>query len=129
MLPTIAERMGLDCSQSWTLWKDLAMVEMNVAVLYSYKKQGVRMLDHHTLTDSLMRFADSEQRAGRSFYADWGWVVPPMSASLTPTWKTKMTNRILKPNYFYQPDPWTTSTQSGCPFHETASNSSGCPMH
>lgn len=131
MLPTIAEHLGLDCSQSMTLWKDLAMVEMNVAVLHSYKKSGVRMLDHHTLADSLMRFADAEQRAGRPFYADWGWVVPPLSPSLTPTWKTKMTNRILKPNYFYQPAPWeSTSISSGCSFHSQPqpTPTAGCPF-
>ena len=37
MLPIIAEKIGLDCSETMTLWKDLALVELNVAVLHSYK--------------------------------------------------------------------------------------------
>jgi nitric-oxide synthase len=117
-LPEIAKRMGLDCSQNMTLWKDLAMVELNVAVLHSYKQHGVRLLDHHTITETFVTFAKDEEQCGRTLYADWGWVVPPMSASLTPLFKMEMTNRILKPNYFYQPDPWkTATTPSGCPFH------------
>ena len=40
MLPIVAEKMGLDCSDHISLWKDLALVEINVAVLHSYKAWG-----------------------------------------------------------------------------------------
>ena len=33
----VAERMGLDTSTTTTLWKDKALVEVNLAVLHSYK--------------------------------------------------------------------------------------------
>lgn len=119
MLPTIAERIGLDCSQNITLWKDLALVELNIAVLYSYKKRGVRMLDHHTLTDSFMRFAESERRCGRSVQADRDYIVPPISPTTTPTFITEFEgNRKLKPNYFYQPDPWKTATTTEAVFSQ-----------
>ncbi|KGF72665.1 hypothetical protein DO97_07005 [Neosynechococcus sphagnicola sy1] len=119
MLPVIAERMGLDCSQNSTLWRDLALVELNIAVLFSYHQQEVRLLDHHTLTESFMQFADSEHQAGRLVQADWGCLVPPLSASTTPVFHTQFDgNRILKPNFFYAPLPWQRVAQSpGCPFH------------
>ncbi|MEQ9238663.1 nitric oxide synthase oxygenase [Coleofasciculus sp. E2-BRE-01] len=119
MLPIIAQKMGLDCRENMSLWKDSALVELNIAVLHSYKKQGVRILDHHTLTDSFMQFVEDEKRCGRPVHGDWAWLVPPLSGSTTPTYGLELENRLFKPSYFYQPDPWQTKTASqGCPFHE-----------
>lgn len=123
MLPTIAEKMGLDCSSNETLWKDSALVELNIAVVYSYKKHGVRLMDHHTMTEYFMQFLEDEKKCQRPVYADWGWIVPPISGSATPVYSLEMNNRILKPNYFYLPEPWKTeeTRASGgfCPFHST----------
>ena len=121
MLPIIAEKIGLDCSETMTLWKDLALVELNVAVLHSYKKYGVRILDHHALTASFMQFVDDEQQCGRHVYGDRIWLIPPISASTTPVYNVEFENRLLKPNYFYQRDPWQTeSAAAKCPFHHQA---------
>jgi nitric-oxide synthase, bacterial len=121
MLPIIAKKMGLDCSETMTLWQDLALVELNVAVLHSYKKHGARILDHHALTASFMQFVDDEQKCGRHVYGDRIWLIPPISASTTPVYTVEFENRLLKPNYFYQRDPWQTeSTASKCPFHHQA---------
>jgi nitric-oxide synthase len=49
------------------------------------------------------------------------YVVPPISASLTPTFHANFDGeRILKPNFFWQNDPWLsvqTPASGGCPFH------------
>ena len=111
MLPTIAEKIGLDCSENDTLWRDAALVDLNIAVLHSYKKHGVRMMDHHTVTNYFMRFAAEEKRCARPVHADWGWLVPPISGSTTPVYPVEMDNRIMKPNYFYLPDPWTAPAE------------------
>ncbi|WP_166481945.1 nitric oxide synthase oxygenase [Scytonema sp. UIC 10036] len=121
MLPILAEKMGLDCSETSTLWQDLALIELNVAVLHSYKKNGVRILDHHALTASFMQFVDDEQKCGRHVYGDRIWLIPPISASTTPVYTVEFENRLLKPNYFYQRDPWKTESTTGkCPFHHQA---------
>ncbi len=122
MLPKIAEKMGLDCSSNDTLWKDRAVVELNIAVLHSFKQKGVRLIDHHTMTDYFMQFMADEQRCQRPVHADWGWIVPPISGSLTQVYPLEMDNRILKPNYFYQPDPWKSDrdSEAKCPFHQPA---------
>ncbi|WP_308438799.1 nitric oxide synthase oxygenase [Dictyobacter formicarum] len=39
-------------------------------------------------------------------YADWGWIVPPMSGSTTPVFHTPYENRQIMPNFFYQTAPW-----------------------
>lgn len=122
MLPTIAAKMGLDCSSNETLWKDSALVELNRSVVYSYKKHGVRLMDHHTMTEYFMQFLEDEKRCQRDVYADWGWIVPPISGSATQVYSLEMNNRILKPNYFYLPEPWKAKEASAnggfCPFHK-----------
>ena len=41
MLEPVATRMGLDTRKSASLWKDKALVEINVSVLYSFQQQRV----------------------------------------------------------------------------------------
>ena len=106
MLPVIAEKMGLDMSSDETHWKDRAVVELNLAVQWSYRKHKIRMLDHHTIVDYFMKFHGEELDAGRSVHADWKWIVPPISGSTVEAFHMDMVNQILKPNYFYQEDPW-----------------------
>jgi nitric-oxide synthase len=85
MLPVIAERMGLDTRSERTLWRDRALVELNRAVLYSYRNAGVYVVDHHTVAKQFIDHVEREEAAGRSCPTDWSWVNPPMSAALTPT--------------------------------------------
>ena len=118
-LPLIAEKLGLDTRSERSLWRDRAVVELNVAVLHSYEQAGVRMADHHTLTRSFMEFNASEHQCGRSVQVDPRYVVPPISASLTPTFHATFDGeQILKPNFFLQPDPWLkvpTQPSQRCP--------------
>ncbi|WP_437289610.1 nitric oxide synthase oxygenase [Sorangium sp. So ce406] len=105
-LPLIADRLGLDRSRSDTLWQDAALVELNIAVLHSFRQAKVRILDHHALSEYFKKFEQQERECGRPVYADWTWIVPPMSASTMAVFHTNMENKILKPNYFYQDDAW-----------------------
>ena len=109
MLPAIAEKMGLDMSSDETHWKDKAVVELNLAVQWSYRQHKIRMLDHHTIVDYFMKFHGDEQTAGRAVHADWKWIVPPISGSTVEAFHMDMVNKILKPNYFYQEDAWKTN--------------------
>jgi nitric-oxide synthase, bacterial len=83
-LPVVAERLGLDTSNERTLWKDHALVELNVAVLHSFEQAGVTITDHHTESRRFISHVEREERAGRVCPADWSWIVPPLSGSLTP---------------------------------------------
>jgi nitric-oxide synthase, bacterial len=84
-LPVIARRLGLDMRSDRTLWKDRALVELNRAVLHSFREAGVVMVDHHTVARQFMAHVERERDAGRSCPADWSWINPPLSASTTPT--------------------------------------------
>ncbi|CAH2219843.1 nitric oxide synthase, inducible [Pelobates cultripes] len=108
VLQDIGKRMGLDTSKVTSLWKDLAVVEINVAVLYSFQKQNVTITDHHTAAESFIKHMENEHRLRGGCPADWVWLVPPMSGSVTTVFHQEMLNYILSPFYYYQIDPWKT---------------------
>ncbi len=107
MLPVIARRMGLDTRSDRTLWKDQALIELNRAVLDSFAKQGITIVDHHTASRQFIHHEEREKRFGRDIAADWGWIVPPVSGSLCPVFHRSYEDRMEKPNFFYQEAPWS----------------------
>jgi nitric-oxide synthase, bacterial len=100
MLSVVARRMGLDTSTNRTLWKDRALIELNVAVLSSYETAGVKVVDHHTIADQFHRYAQTSARAGEPVHAEWSWIVPPMAGSATPVYGEHYDTAILRPNFF-----------------------------
>jgi len=106
LLPLVAQQMGLDTSSNRTLWQDRAIIELNVAVLHSFAKYRVAIVDHHTACRQFVIHEERERQMGRPVAADWGWIVPPISGSVTPVFHIPYHDATLKPNFFYQPDPW-----------------------
>lgn len=107
VLPEIARGMGLDVHSDRTLWKDRAIVELNVAVLHSYSGSGVAMVDHHTACRQFVFHERKEQALGRVVPAEWSWMVPPISASTTPVFHHPyFPDVIQKPNFFAQRRAW-----------------------
>jgi diguanylate cyclase (GGDEF)-like protein len=106
MLPQIAHEMGLRTSSNRTLWRDRALIELNVAVLHSFHTAGVAMVDHHTASRHFVRHEAAEQQAGRDVPGDWTWLVPPISGSASPIWPRAYKKETLKPAYLYQKNPW-----------------------
>ncbi|MBL18036.1 MAG: nitric oxide synthase [Crocinitomicaceae bacterium] len=106
MLPKVAKLMGLDLKDKTSIWKDRALVELNLAVLYSFKKAGVKIIDHHSASKQFMQFMRKEEKEGRDVTADWAWIVPPISGPTMEVFHTEMNDDIKSPNYFYQKDAW-----------------------
>ncbi|KAM4705244.1 nitric oxide synthase 3 [Rhinophrynus dorsalis] len=102
----VAKRLGLDTKKTSSLWKDKAALEINIAVLYSYQSDKVTIVDHHAATESFMKHMEHENRLRGGCPADWIWIVPPTSGSLTPVFHQEMVNYHLSPSFLYQPDPW-----------------------
>lgn len=102
MLPKVASLLGLDISSNATLWKDKALVELNVAVLHSFKEAGASIVDHHTAAQQFKRFEHNEVSEGRDVTGDWTWLIPPVSPATTHIFHKQYENKITKPNYFYQ---------------------------
>jgi nitric-oxide synthase len=103
LLPQIAELVELDTSSDRTLWKDRALVELNVAVLHSFEVAGVTMSDHHTESRRFVKHIELEARRGREVNADWTWIVPPMSASATPVFHRHYPTTEQSPNFHWNP--------------------------
>ncbi|MBD0379439.1 nitric oxide synthase oxygenase [Paenibacillus sedimenti] len=101
MLPRVASIMGLDTRRAASLWKDKALVELNVAVLHSYQKQGVTIVDHHTAAQQFMRFEEREHKSGRAVTGDWSWLIPPLSPATTHIFHNTYQNEVKTPNFFY----------------------------
>jgi len=103
LLPEVAELMGLDRSTNTTLWKDRALLELNRAVLHSFKQAGVSIVDHHTAADQFVRFQQQEEERGREVSSRWSWLIPPMSPSATPIWHDQSLKELdLSPQFLYQ---------------------------
>ena len=130
LLPVIADRMGLNTRSKLSLWQDRVLIELNRAVLHSFTTCGVTIVDHHTASAQFMRHWQREAEAGRSVPADWGRIVPPLSASTMEVFHQEMQNVCLKPNFFPLPAPWKLPNQDEqssqsflpavpgqCPFH------------
>lgn len=59
-------------------------------------------MDHHTASESFMKHYDNELRTRNGCPADWVWIVPPISGSITPVFHQEMINYELHPMYSYQ---------------------------
>ncbi|MDO4263806.1 MAG: nitric oxide synthase oxygenase [Deinococcus sp.] len=111
-LPDLARRLGLDTSRERTLWRDRALVELNRAVLHSFDRAGVRIDDHHSLTQQFVAFEKREQAAGRRVNGQWDWLIPPLSPATTPVWeRSYCEDCALTPGFFHP----RQGPPSGCP--------------
>ncbi|MBP2002100.1 nitric-oxide synthase [Paenibacillus shirakamiensis] len=129
-LPAVADLLGLQRESNTSLWMDRALVELNIAVLHSFKENQVSIVDHHTAAAQFMTFSDQEQAQGRELNARWSWLIPPLSPATTPVWHHSYKEREVSPNYVYQspayhddPRPQVNDKKdthilgAGCPFH------------
>lgn len=113
LLPVVAEKMGLTINNPTTLWKDRALVELNIAVLHSFRAAGVQIVDHHTVAKQFVKYVERETSRGNTVPTDWTWVNPPISSGLTPTFH----------RYYDDPDSGV-----GPAFTYRDSISLGCPV-
>ncbi|XP_038108914.1 nitric oxide synthase isoform X1 [Culex quinquefasciatus] len=102
MLEPVAIKMGLDTRNPTSLWKDKALVEINIAVLHSFQSRNITIVDHHTASESFMKHYENETKLRNGCPADWVWIVPPMSAAITQVYHQEMACYYLRPSFEYQ---------------------------
>lgn len=107
-LPTVARGLGLVMHSDRSLWKDRALVELNIAVLHSFKESGVTIVDHHAASRQFMLHIERERRAGRETNGDWSWIVPPISGSACPVFHRYYPDQNLNPAFVLQPPAWSS---------------------
>lgn len=108
LLPLIADKLGLDKSKGEHLWKDRALIEINEAVLYSFRKAGVTIIDHHSASRQFMKHLENEEKCGRETPANWSWIVPPISGSACPVFHRGYSTK--------KPAPKFAEKHTKCPF-------------
>lgn len=106
MLPQIGSLMGLDTKSNQSLWKERALLELNTAVLHSFKEDGVSIVDHHTAAQQFKKFEDKEMEAGRPVTGNWAWLIPPLAPAATHIFHKRYNNEMIKPNYVHQPNQY-----------------------
>jgi len=106
LMEPLGQAMNLDMSSNTTLWKDVVALELNRAVLESYKNAKISIVDHYTQAEQFMEHMAAEYKTRGGCPADWVWLVPPMSGSLVPTYHQEMLRYNLSPSYEYQEKPW-----------------------
>ena len=129
MLPQVAKLMGLDTTSETTLWRDRALVELNIAVLHSFKKAGVSIVDHHTAAAQFKLFEEREAKAGRALTGNWTWLIPPLSPATTHIFHSSYDNRLVKPNFGVQEKPYMTRQAKPTTDVALPEKPQGCPFH
>lgn len=74
LLPEFGEKMGLAVDDPTSLWKDEALLEVNKAVVYSFAKNRVTLVDHHTASQQFMQHMQNETKKRGGCPADWVWI-------------------------------------------------------
>nr|WP_236045703.1 nitric oxide synthase oxygenase [Streptacidiphilus fuscans] len=105
-LPQVAGAMGLDTHRDRTLWRDRALVELVAAVLHSFDRDGVSIIDHHFATKQFVRHEEREAKQGRACPADWSSIVPATSGSTPPAWQRRYEPTRALPNFSPHPAWW-----------------------
>lgn len=70
--------------------------------IYFKQSNNITIMDHHTASESFMKHYDNELRTRKGCPADWVWIVPPISGSITPVFHQEMVSYELHPMYAYQ---------------------------
>ena len=105
-LPQIASAMGIEPSKKSRHWIDHALIALNEAVLWSFKKEGYRIVDHHTVSSEFVSFCKKENSNNREVRGDWAWLVPPISGAASPIFSQSFELKVELPNFLYQKLPY-----------------------
>ena len=89
-----------------TLWKDKVALELNFAILKSFKNHNVTIVDQFTASEQFQAFFKNETLERGGCPADWVWLTPSQSGSLTPLWHQETLHYHLTPGYERQKLLW-----------------------
>jgi nitric-oxide synthase len=100
VLPDVATRMGLDTAAADNYWQLRAAVEVNTAVLHSFRQAGVRIAEPTAESTLFRAFADREEAAGRPVYGDWSWINGHLGSCFGPAWHRYYHPAEPNPNFW-----------------------------
>ena len=86
------------------VWRDKVQCQLHEAILHSFAKASVSLVDHHAASDSFVDFHKEEISKRGKCPADWVWLTPPAGGSMTKVFHQEMVRTL----YSITP-PFTTS--------------------
>lgn len=119
-LPRVAQALNLDTRRERSLWRDRALLELNMAVLHSFDAAGVKLADHHSVSRHFVRFEARKCRAGRAVQGRWSWLISPLSPATSPIWHREdeqVRPAFLKVLAVDVPAARQGGDAASCPFH------------
>ena len=90
---TVAEAVAIACGiqrSKIDVWRDDVQLQVHKAILHSFAKASVSLVDHHTASDSFIDFHREEISKRKRCPADWIWVTPPAGGSMTKVFHQEM---------------------------------------
>ncbi|MEP7019413.1 MAG: nitric oxide synthase oxygenase [Pseudonocardiales bacterium] len=102
-LPRIASRMGLDTTSTGNFWQVRAAVELNTAVLHSFRAAGVRIEEPVAESALFIEFVKREEAAGRRAYGDWSWINGHLGSTFGEAWHRYYDTDEPNPNFWLDP--------------------------
>ncbi len=103
-LPRIARAMGFDTAREDTFWRMRAAVELNTAVLHSFRAAGVQMAEPVAESALFAEFVRREEAAGRVVHGDWSWINGHLGSGFGQSWHRYYEAGEPNPN-FWPADP------------------------
>ena len=94
--------MGLDSTNNRSLWMDRVALELNAAILHSFAKSGISIVDQHSASEQFIIHFRNEMRERGGCPADWVWLTPSQSGYLTPMYHQETLHYHLSPKYLRQ---------------------------
>ena len=76
------------------VWRDKVQCHIHEAILHSFAKASVSLVDHHTASDSFVDFHREEISKRGKCPADWVWLTPPAGGSMTKVFHQEMVRTI-----------------------------------
>ncbi|XP_071848610.1 nitric oxide synthase, inducible-like isoform X2 [Apostichopus japonicus] len=107
LIKEMASRFNID-AEGDVLWTERTYMELNVAVLHSFKKQCVSIIDHHTALDEFDQFFEDEHLLRGGCPTDVK-AVRSMTSAYGREFDQHTLCYLLKPAFFEQIDPWKTA--------------------
>jgi len=102
-LPAIADLMGLDTTSTGNFWQLRAAVELNTAVLHSFRAAGVRIEEPAAESALFSEFVKREEAAGRRAYGDWSWINGHIGSTFGRAWHRYYDTDEPNPNFWLDP--------------------------
>ena len=102
LLETAAKALG-ECVDDGAdpFWRDRTLTTLNAAVLQSFQREGVSIVDHHAASRQYLEFDNQERAAGRQPSADWAWITPPQASAACPVFHLPMQDHDALPNFYH----------------------------